>query len=63
MIAELTDSRRLTGANLYWDHPSAIIDVTIEGAAEPVVQAWELAAQRLLELTGREEKETCYRIF
>jgi len=61
--AELTDSRRLTGANLYWDHPSAIIDVAIEGAAEAVVQAWQLAAHRLLELTGRGEKLTCYRVF
>ena len=33
---ELTDSRRLTGANLFWDHPSAIIDVSIEGGAEEV---------------------------
>jgi len=63
MKAELTDSRRLTGANLYWDHPSAIIDVAIEGTAETVVQAWELAAHRLLELTGREERKTCSRIF
>jgi cyanophycin synthetase len=63
MKAELTDSRRLTGANLYWDHPSAIIDIAIEGAAEAVVQAWELAAHRLLELTGREENETCHRVF
>ncbi len=63
MKAELTDSRRLTGANLYWDYPSAIIDVAIEGAAEPVVRAWEVAAHRLLELTGREERKTCFRIF
>jgi UDP-N-acetylmuramyl tripeptide synthase len=63
MKAELTDSRRLTGANLYWDHPSAIIDVTVEGAVEPVVQAWAAAAHRLLALTGREDKETCHRIF
>jgi cyanophycin synthetase len=63
MKAELTDSRRLTGANLYWDHPSAIIDIAIEGAAEAVVQAWELAAHRLLELTGREENETCHKVF
>jgi cyanophycin synthetase len=63
MKAELTDSRRLTGANLYWDHPSAIIDIVIEGAAEAVVQAWELAAHRLLELTGREENETCHKVF
>ena len=63
MTAELRDSRRLTGANLYWDYPSAIIDVAFEGPAEPVVRAWEQAAHQLLELVGRTERKTCYREF
>ena len=63
MKAELKDSRRLTGANLYWDRPSAIIDVTVEGSAEPVIQAWEKAVYRLLEAVGRVEETTCFRVF
>ena len=63
MRAELTDSRRLTGANLFWDRPSAIIDVRIEGAAKPFVLAWEQAARHLLETLGRGQEETCFRIF
>ena len=63
MRSELTDSRRLTGANLFWDHPSAIIDVRIEGAAEPVIRAWERAAKQMLEALGRGLEKTCFRIF
>ena len=43
MRFELTDSRRLTGANLYWDRPSAIIDVAIDGSLRKVISAWEKA--------------------
>ena len=63
MRSELTDSRRLTGANLFWDYPSAIIDVRIEGAAEPVIRAWERAAKQMLEALGRGLEKTCFRIF
>ena len=63
MKAELKDSRRLTGANLYWDHPSAIIDVIVDGSAESVILAWEQAVQRLLAAVGRAEEKTCFRIF
>ena len=48
MQLELTDSSGLTGANLYWDHPSAIIDVAIDGPRELVVHAWEKAARQWL---------------
>jgi UDP-N-acetylmuramyl tripeptide synthase len=62
MKLELTDSRRLTGANLYWDRPSAIIDVAIEGPAEPVVQAWQAAAERWLDAVGHADEQTCWRL-
>ena len=63
MHLELTDSRRLTGANLYWDRPSAIIDVAIDGPWEPVVHAWERAARGWLDPVGYADEKTCYRIF
>ncbi|MGK2926381.1 MAG: Mur ligase family protein [Lysobacterales bacterium] len=63
MKLKLTDSRRLTGANLHWDRPSAIIDVAIEGRTEPVLEAWRAAAERWLDAVGYADEETCSRVF
>ena len=63
MKMELIDSRRLTGANLFWDLPAAIIDVAIEGLAEPVIRAWESAAMKWLDAVGYPDEKTCYRVF
>ena len=62
-MKSLTDSRRLTGANLYWDRPSAIIDVLIDGAQEPVLKAWESAAEKWLDAVGYPDEKTCFRLF
>jgi UDP-N-acetylmuramyl tripeptide synthase len=59
----LTDSRRLTGANLFWEHPSAIIDVAFDGSLDPIIRTWRSQAQSLLEAVGYGEQETCYRTF
>ena len=63
MQFELTDSRRLTGANLYWEYPSAIIDVSIKGASEEIITAWEQAVRKWLDPVGYAEQKTCYRVF
>lgn len=63
MQLELTDSRRLTGANLYWSRPSAIIDVNIAGPAEDVIHAWEEAARQWLDRVGYSDEQTCFRLF
>lgn len=63
MRFELTDSRRLTGANLYWEHPSAIIDVKIDGTPQPVIKAWEAAAGKWLDAVGYAGEKTCFRVF
>jgi UDP-N-acetylmuramyl tripeptide synthase len=63
MHLELKDSRRLTGANLHWGRPSAIIDVAIDGPFEPVIRAWESAARNWLQSVGYEDEKTCYRVF
>ena len=59
----LDDSRRLTGGNLYWDRPSAIIDVSIEGDPAPVVAAWEAAVAEWLACVGYEDEKTTFRLF
>ncbi|MGD8347137.1 MAG: hypothetical protein PVI83_07810, partial [Lysobacterales bacterium] len=59
----LDDSRRLTGGNLYWDRPSAIIDVSIKGGPAPIVKAWEAAVADWLTCVGYEDEQTTYRLF
>ena len=61
MKPELTDSRRLTGANLFWEHPSAIIDAESDGPVDELIKAWELAAGQLLDSVGHSGEQTCYR--
>lgn len=63
MKMELIDSRRLTGANLFWDLPAAIIDVAIEGPSEPVIRAWECAVVEWLDAVGYPDEKTSYRVF
>jgi cyanophycin synthetase len=63
MSMKLTDSRRLTGANLYWDLPSAVIDVSIDTAAERVAAAWQAAAIEWLDAVGHADEQTRYRLF
>jgi UDP-N-acetylmuramyl tripeptide synthase len=59
----LDDSRRLTGGNLYWDRPSAIIDVSIEGDPAPIVAAWETAVADWLACVGYGDEKTTFRLF
>lgn len=61
MKLELTDSRRLTGANLFGDSPGAVIDVVIEGDASEVICAWKDTVKNLLEAVGYSDEQTCYR--
>lgn len=63
MKAELKDSRRLTGANLYWDHPSAIIDAAVEGSPEALIESWRSAARELLDAVGYSGQQTCHRVY
>lgn len=63
MNLELIDSRRLTGANLFWDRPSAILDVAVEGAPDEVIAAWRSAAESLLQAVGRSGESLCHRSF
>jgi UDP-N-acetylmuramyl tripeptide synthase len=59
----LTDSRRLTGANLFWDLPGAIIDVAVEDSVDEVIATWVKAVRDLLNSVGYSNEQTCYRVF
>ena len=69
----LNDSRRLTGANLYWDRPAAIIDVDFEPGSlgpdefgtitEALLNAWGTAARQLLKAVGQGDEQLNKRVF
>lgn len=63
MHMKLNDSRRLTGLNPYWEYPSAIIDVVIEGPQALVVNAWQSAAKEWLEHVGYADEKTLFRLY
>lgn len=63
MVIELEDSRRLTGANLFWDLPAAIIDARVGGDPAPFVEYWSQAARRLLNAVGRSSEQLTHRVF
>jgi hypothetical protein len=63
MQPQLKESRRLTGANLFWDLPAAVIDVSIPGRAADLIDAWSLAARDLLARVGRPDEQLAHRVF
>ncbi len=61
---EVRDSRRLTGPNVLWERPGAILDVALEdGAAEAAVAAWRREARRALDAVGWGEEDLAWRVF
>jgi cyanophycin synthetase len=60
---ERTDSRRLTGANLHWDLPAAIIDARLEGDPGSFIASWYQSATALLEAVGREDSQCTHRVY
>jgi UDP-N-acetylmuramyl tripeptide synthase len=64
MKIEMLDSRRLTGPNLFWDQPGAILDVALDDIpAERLVSAWSKEAGVLMEALGWRSDKTCSRVF
>jgi cyanophycin synthetase len=58
------DSRRLTGPNLLWDRPGAVIDTSVSDAdAERLLAAWARAGRRMLDAVGWKEEELRSRKF
>jgi len=61
---ELRDSRRLTGPNLLWCRPSAVVDVALPDAnPEKVVEVWRRQARRILDAVGWRDEQLCSRTF
>jgi len=61
---ELLDSRRLTGPNLFWDRPGAIIDIALdEIPAQQIISAWSKEAGVLMSAMGWPAEHTCCRVF
>ena len=53
MTTALQDSRRLTGPNIVWDRPGAVIDVAIpDDSADAIVERWREEGRRMLDAVG-----------
>ena len=64
MNIELLDSRRLTGPNLFWDWPGAILDIAIdEIPADLVISAWSEEVTRLMDAMGWNVENICSRVY
>ena len=64
MRIELLDSRRLTGPNLFWDWPGAVMDIAIEGVpAETVIATWTEEVAILMVAVGWPPQNTCSRVY
>lgn len=60
---ELLDSRRLPGANILWERPGAVVDVTASAEMLPrLVEAWKLAARARLDGVGWTDQDTQVRL-
>jgi cyanophycin synthetase len=65
----LLDSRRLTGPNLFWDWPGAVLDVAIDATAidgvpdDLLISAWSEEVSRLMEAVGWDAENICSRVF
>lgn len=59
---ECVDSRRLTGRNLQWERPGAVLEVRLEeNEADAAIRRWERTAARLLRAVGWDDERTCVR--
>ena len=64
MNIELLDSRRLTGPNLFWDLPGAILDIGIKDiASELVISTWSKEVTHLMEAMGWCTDNICSRVY
>jgi UDP-N-acetylmuramyl tripeptide synthase len=64
MSIKLLDNRRLTGPNLFWDMPGAVLDIAIDGVStERVTSAWAEETGRLMEAMGWRAENICWRVF
>ena len=62
---KLRDSRRLTGPNILWHRPSAVIDVALEEPEDAgvLLRVWEPHVRRMLDAVGWGDEDLTYRRF
>ena len=62
---EVRDSRRLTGPNILWRRPGAILDVAVDEGEDAgrAVEAWRRQARRVLDAVGWQREELAHRRF
>ena len=64
MKIQLLDSRRLTGPNLFWDWPSAVLDISVEGVpTDSVITAWAEEVSLLMVAVGWPPQNICSRVY
>jgi len=64
MGIKLLDNRRLTGPNLFWDKPGAVLDIAVEGIpADLVISAWREQVSHLMEALGWCVDDICTRVY
>lgn len=63
MKLELDESRRLTGPNLLWEHPGALLDVFVEDIDKNrVAECWQDWVYKLLPEVNWQNEETTFRL-
>jgi len=62
---EVLDARRLTGPNVIWERPSAVLDVELDEGEEAgiLIEAWRAALAGMLEALGWSDVESAVRVF
>lgn len=61
---EQLDSRRLTGPNILWERPGAVLDARLDpGREQDVVAAWTAEARTLLDAVGWSDSQLATRVF
>ena len=58
------DSRRLTGPNLLWNCPGAVIDVEFDtGNDDMDIQSWQSQVRQMMDALDWNKERTCVRRF
>ncbi len=61
---KITDSRRLTGPNLFWNKPGALLDIGFDGFdSNTLIDMWSKHCRDLLDALGWSSEEMAYRIY
>ncbi|MCF6289363.1 MAG: hypothetical protein L3J53_09055, partial [Proteobacteria bacterium] len=60
----ITDSRRLTGANLFWNKAGAILDVDIHGIdKDKIINIWQKQCRKLLNALSWQSQQITHRVY